>query len=86
LVGLTLGETPDHNVAVTAVSAAADKAVREQIKSGDLLRSVDGTSVAGLSLLQIVDRLRGKPGDEKKLELERDGKRFQLQAAVTRLM
>jgi hypothetical protein len=36
--------------------------------------------------MQILDRLRGKPGDVKKLELERDGKSFQIQAAVTRLM
>lgn len=86
LVGLTLAEAPNHSVMVTAVSAATDKTVREQIRPGDLLRSVDGTSVAGLSLLQIVDRLRGKPGDVKKLDLERDGKPFQIQAAVTRLM
>jgi hypothetical protein len=86
LVGLTLGETPNHSVSVTTVSAAASKTVREQIRPGDLLRSVDGTSIAGLSLLQIVDRLRGTPGDEKKLVLERDGKPFQVQAAVTRLM
>lgn len=86
LVGLTLGETPNHSVAVTAVSATTDKTVRERIRPGDLLRSVDGTSVAGLSLLQIVDRLRGKPGDLKKLDFERDGKQFQTQAAVTRLM
>jgi hypothetical protein len=86
LIGLTIGETPNHSVAVTAVSAAAEKTVREQIRPGDLLRSVDGTSVAGLSLLQIVDRLRGKPGDVKKLDLERDGKQFHIQAAVTQLM
>lgn len=86
LVGLTLGEAPNHAVAVTAVSAAAGGTVREQVRPGDLLRRVDGNSVQGLSLLQIVDRLRGKPGDEKKLELERDGKPFQIQAAVTRLM
>jgi Aspartyl protease/PDZ domain len=86
LFGLTLGEAPNHSVAVKAISAAAGKTVREQIRPGDLLRSVDGTPVAGLSLLQIVDRLRGKPGDEKKLELERDGKPFEIQAAVTRLM
>jgi hypothetical protein len=86
LVGLTLGEAPNHTVSVTTVSAAADKTLRAQVRPGDLLRSVDGTSVAGLSLLQIVDRLRGKPGDEKKLELERDGKQYQIQAAVTRLM
>jgi hypothetical protein len=85
LVGLILGEAPNRAVSVTAVSTAASQTVREQIRPGDLLRSVEGTPVAGLSLLQIVDRLRGKPGDEKKLELERDGKPFQVQAAVTRL-
>jgi Aspartyl protease len=35
LVGLTLGEAPKNAVAITTVSAAADKIVREQIKPGD---------------------------------------------------
>jgi PDZ domain/Aspartyl protease len=86
LVGLTLSVAPDQSVRVTAVSSAADAVAREQIKPGDRLRSVDGISVSGLSLMQIVQRLRGKPGDRKELDLERDGKPIQVQAAVTRLL
>jgi hypothetical protein len=42
--------------------------------------------VVGFSLMQIVERLRGKPGDLKKLELEHEGKLYQVRAHVTRLM
>lgn len=86
LVGLTFAQTPDNSLIVEAVSPGADQALQDQVKPGDRLRSVDGTPVVGFSLMQIVERLRGKPGDLKKLELEREGKPYQVRARVTRLM
>jgi predicted aspartyl protease len=86
LVGLTFAQTPDNSLIVEAVSSGADQALQDQIKPGDRLRSVDGTLVVSFSLMQIVERLRGKPGDLKKLELEREGKPYQVRARVTRLM
>ncbi len=86
LVGLTLSVAPENSIVVTAVSSAADPVARERIKPGDLLRRVDGISVSGLSLMQIVQRLRGKPGDQKQLDLEREGKPFQVRTAVTHLL
>jgi C-terminal processing protease CtpA/Prc len=86
LVGLTFAQTPDNSTAVGAVAAGADRALQDRVKPGDRLRSVDGRPVAGLSLMQIVERLRGKPGDVKRLELEREGKPYEVRARVTRLM
>ena len=86
LVGLTFAHTPDNSLIVEAVSPGADPALQDQVKPGDRLRSVDGTPVVSFSLMQIIERLRGKPGDLKKLELEREGKPYQVQARVTRLM
>jgi hypothetical protein len=86
LVGLTFTQTPDNSLIVEAVSPGTDPALQDQVKPGDRLRSVDGTPVVNFSLMQIVERLRGKPGDVKKLELEREGKPYQVQARVTRLM
>ncbi len=86
LVGLTLSAGPGQSIVVTAVSPAADETALEQIKPGDMLRSVDGKPVSGLSLMQVVQMLRGKPGDKKKLGLEGDGKPVQVETTVTRLL
>jgi hypothetical protein len=86
MVGLIFGETSDNSLVVSGISSEADQALRNQVKVGDRLLSVDGVSVSSFSLMQIVDRLRGKSGDEKKLELEHEGKRYQIQARVTRIM
>jgi predicted aspartyl protease len=86
LVGLTLSPGTKGSARVTGVSPAADKSARENIRAGDLLRTIDGAPVAGLSLMQIVERLRGRPGDAKRLGLERDGKAFEVQTAVTRIL
>jgi predicted aspartyl protease len=86
LVGLTFAQTPDNSLIVEAVSRDADQGLRDQVKPGDRLRSVDGTPIASFSLMQIVERLRGKPGDLKKLELERGGKPYQVQARVTHMI
>ena len=74
LVGLTFAQTQDNSLVVEAVPEGADQALQDQVRPGDRLRSVDGMSVVGSSLMQIIERLRGKPGDLKKLELERGGK------------
>jgi hypothetical protein len=74
-VPVTLREGP-------IVSASADP----QLHAGDKLIAVGGAPVAGKSLSQANEILRGKVGDRKKLELERDGKRIEVEAAVTRLM
>ena len=86
LIGLSLSPGPGGSLRVTGVSPAADQAVRDQVQRGDLLRSVDGASIEGMSIMQVVMRLRGKPGEQKRLGLERDGKAFTLQAAVTRIL
>lgn len=86
MVGLIFGSTADNSLVVSGISSEADQVVRNQVKVGDRLLSVDGVAVSRFSLMQIVDRLRGKPGDEKKLELEHEGKPYQIQARVTRIM
>jgi len=64
------------------ISASADP----QLHTGDKLITVDGVPVVGKSLSQVNELLRGKPGDKKKLEVEREGKKVEVEAAVTRLM
>jgi carboxyl-terminal processing protease len=49
----------------------ADKA---GIKTGDLLKKVDGLSLKGMSTDQVSEKLKGNPGTEIKVTVERSGK------------
>jgi carboxyl-terminal processing protease len=49
----------------------ADKA---GIKPGDLLKKVDGTSLKGLSTEKVSEKLKGNPGTEIKVTIDRNGK------------
>jgi carboxyl-terminal processing protease len=53
----------------------ADKA---GIKTGDLLKSVDGTSLKGLSTDRVSDKLKGNPGTEIIVTIERNGKESEI--------
>jgi carboxyl-terminal processing protease len=54
----------------------ADKA---GIKAGDLLKKVDGVSLKGLSTDKVSDKLKGKPGTDISLTVERNGKELDYQ-------
>ena len=47
---------------------------RVGIKPGDILKKVDGTSLKGLSTEKVSERLKGNPGTEINLTIERSGK------------
>ncbi len=49
-------------------------ASRAGILAGDVIDQVDGAPVKGLTLTQAVDKMRGTPGTEVKLEIIRKGK------------
>jgi carboxyl-terminal processing protease len=53
----------------------ADKA---GIKPGDILKQVDGTSLKGLSNTKVSDKLKGNPGTEIRVTIERNGKESEL--------
>ena len=54
----------------------ADKA---GIKAGDLLKKVDGVSLKGLSTDKVSEKLKGKPGTDISLTIERNGKEIDYQ-------
>ncbi len=71
-----IGSTVRSNGVYTIISEVykdfpADKA---GIKAGDLLKSVDGTSLKGLSTEKVSEKLKGKPGTDIDITLERNGK------------
>jgi len=59
-------------------------AARAGIKPGDLITSVDGKTVEGLSLQEAVDRLRGPPSTAVTLTIKREGVAAPLSLSLTR--
>jgi len=59
-------------------------AVKAGLKSGDTILEVDGTSTAGLSLMEVVLKVRGPRGTEVKLLIQRQGESQPVTIAVVR--
>ncbi|AMO54999.1 peptidase S41 [Endozoicomonas montiporae] len=54
------------------------------IQPGDLIIKLDDTSVKGMTLMDSVDRMRGKPGEPVKLTIVREGEPKPLEITVKR--
>jgi len=67
-IALVVGELLDEGPAAAA-----------GIREGDRLTHVDGAPIAGLSLEKVVDLIRGKPGTEVKLTVQRAGQEGPMQ-------
>ncbi len=59
-------------------------ASRAGIKSGDLILSIDGTTVQGLTLNDAVDKMRGAPNSKIKLTIKRENVDTPLDVSLTR--
>lgn len=54
------------------------------IRAGDLIVSLDGEAVMGLSLSQAVEKMRGEPGTDIVIEIRRKGEKALLSFTLTR--
>ena len=79
MVGITL--EPSGNSYVIAGVAERE----HELRKGDRLLSIDGTSIQGLTVAEIIGRLAGMPGATRTLTIERDGKTFSVNAPVIRI-
>jgi carboxyl-terminal processing protease len=78
-------EVTMENGLVKVVSPIDDTpAWRAGIKAGDLISRIDGEPVAGLSLNEAVDKMRGPVGTKIRLEILRKGEKEPLQVELTR--
>jgi len=68
------------------VAVAEGKTAVEGVEPGDRLIQVDALETTGATMGTVVDALRGKPGDIRVLVLEREGKRFRVEARVERYL
>jgi carboxyl-terminal processing protease len=82
--GLGIEVTQDNGF-IKVISPIDDTpASRAGIKSGDLILSLDGQTVQGLSLNEAVDKMRGAPNSKIKLSIRREGVDTPLDIALTR--
>jgi carboxyl-terminal processing protease len=59
-------------------------AAKAGILAGDVITQVDGAPIKGLTLSQAVDKMRGPPGTEVRLEIVRSGQAAPLDLTLTR--
>ena len=78
LVGLTLGPQKDRTYVILGASGATGA------KAGDQLLGVGSMEATGRSMGQVVDALRGRPGETRKLTVRRDGETLRLVAPIER--
>jgi hypothetical protein len=86
VVGLTLHPETDGRFTVLSVLEVDGKPAVPDVKAGDALVGVDGVPATGATLGQIWSLLGGTPGKTRTLTLERDGKRFTVDAPVRRFL
>src|SRR5579863_9210688 len=82
VIGLTLRPEDDTRFTVLGVADFEGKPSVPGVQAGDHLVSVDGVPVPDSTMGQVWSALEGTPGQERKLTLERDGKKFDVTAKV----
>jgi hypothetical protein len=90
VVGLTLRPEDDGRFTVLAVESAEGAAPVAQggatVQPGDHLVAIDDIAVAGSSMGQVWSMLRGTPGQDRRLTVERGGKEFVVNARVQQFL
>jgi hypothetical protein len=86
VVGLTLRPELDGRYTVIGVPEYEGKPAVADVKSGDVLVSIDKVPAKGSTMGQLWSLLGGDPGDIRVLNLERNGKTFTVNATVRRFL
>jgi hypothetical protein len=86
MVGLTLRPEEDGGYSVIGFSESGATSGVFEIQPGDRLVKIDDLQTRHATMGTVIDALRGKPGDIHVLVLERNGRRFQVEAQVRRLL
>ena len=78
-------EVQSENGLIKVVSPIEDTpAFRAGMKTGDLITSIDGQTVQGLTLNEAVDKMRGAPGSQIKLIVKRENIDTPVEVAMQR--
>ena len=86
VVGLMLRPEADRRYTIIGVADYEGKPSVPEVKRGDVLVGVDGAPATGATMGQVWSLLGGTPGQVRTLTLEREGKRFTVEATVRRFL
>jgi predicted aspartyl protease len=86
LVGLTVQAQTEGRFVVVGVAKQNGKETSDGIRAGDKLIKVDKLNVNGAALVKVIDALRGKPGEQRTLVVERDQKPLTIKVPVVRIL
>src|SRR5438445_234543 len=86
VVGLMLRPEADRRYTIIGVADNVGKPPVPEVKVGDVLVGVDGAPATGATMGQVWSLLGGTPGQVRTLTLEREGKRFTVDAPVRRFL
>jgi carboxyl-terminal processing protease len=83
-VQLNPRRTSDGYFTIANVVPGASKTVRLSLKRGDRIVAVDGASVQGKSLRDVIDRISGPAGTSVRVKVRRSGVAAPIKADITR--
>ncbi|MHC1780790.1 MAG: MBL fold metallo-hydrolase [Bacteroidales bacterium] len=86
IVGIAVRQLADGSYQVVGIVHINGRPVIEGVEPGDILISVDGFAVAGKTMGSVVDKLRGRVGDTRKLLLNRGGKEIVAEVKINSLL
>jgi carboxyl-terminal processing protease len=82
--GLGIEITSELSVIKVIAAIEDTPAFKEGIKSGDYIIKVEGKTVVGLSIEEVVKKLRGKPRTKVRITILRKGEKAPLEKTITR--
>jgi len=86
LVGVTVQAQTDGRFVVVGVAKQNGKEIADAVRAGDKLIKVEKLDVSGAALVKVIDSLRGKPGEQRTLVVEREQKPLTIKAPVVRVL
>ena len=84
IIGLTLRPEADGNYSIIGISQKNGEASVTGIEIGDILIKVDDLSVQNSTMGNVIDALRGRPGDTHQLIIKRNEKQYKIIGVVKR--
>ncbi len=82
--GVGIEITMEFSVVKVVSAIEETPAFRAEIKSGDYITKVDGKTIIGSTLEEVVKKLRGKPGTKVTVTILRKGEKAPLNKTITR--
>jgi carboxyl-terminal processing protease len=82
--GLGLEVTMEDGLVKVIAPMDGTPAARAGIKSGDLIATIDGITIQGMSLTEAVDKMRGPVNSQIKIQVLRKGEKKPLEFVITR--